>query len=140
MKVKAAIAAVLTLSFACCTPVPVSAQEATPAAPAEKKKDKGGLGKMLAGLPGKAAAFTIGAIGGTPIAIVRVSARETVSATRDLVGETSNPLLLGAAGVLGVPAGVLSGALQGPVYGMKNSWDNLDEPFSKDAFSLGEIK
>lgn len=133
MKVKAATA-VLSLAVMVSAAAPVLADDAPSATPEEKtetKSDGGGL----SGLPGKALGATFGVLFGTPIAIVRKSAVETVSATRDLVGETDNPFLLGAAGILGVPAGICSGVLQGPFVAAKNGWDN--KPFSKESFSLG---
>jgi hypothetical protein len=66
---------------------------------------------------------------------------ETVSATKDLVGDTSNPFLLGTAGLLGLPAGILSGVLQSPVVAGYNAWKvSADQPFSAASFSMGDGK
>lgn len=132
MKVKA-VTAVLGLAVILGALAPVSAQETPSTTPEPKSQsDDGGLSS----LPGKALGAAFGALFGTPIAIVRKTAEETVSATKDLVGESENPFLIGAAGILGVPAGICSGVLQGPFVATKNGWDN--KPFSKESFSLGE--
>ena len=133
MKVKAATA-ILSLAVILSAAGPVLAEDTTSPAPEEKAKstsDGGGL----SGLPGKALGAAFGLLVGTPVAIVRKSAEETVSATRDLVGETDNPFVLGAAGILGVPAGICSGVLQGPFVAATNGWEN--KSFSKESFSLG---
>ncbi len=106
--------------------------------PATKKSASSNKGASQ--IPTRLAAFAAGVVVGIPVAIVRKSAQETVNATRDLVGDTSNPLFLGAAGTLGVPAGVLSGTFQGVFFGIKNAWTGSgDEPFGKDSFSLGDM-
>ena len=92
-------------------------------------------------IPKNVPAFIAGVVVGTPIALVRMSKREIVTATRELVGETDNPLILGAGGVLGVPAGLMGGALYGLYAGTADSWVNADDnPYSRDSFSLGDMK
>lgn len=87
----------------------------------------------------RAASVLVGFVLGAPIAVARKSASETVSATRDLVGDTNNPLFIAPAGALSLPFGVFSGCLQGPIYSAINAWKNSDEPFSKGTFSLGSM-
>jgi hypothetical protein len=87
------------------------------------------------------ASFTTGVIVGTPIAIFRKSVECTVSDTKELVGESRNPVFLVPAGIISLPWGVFSGGVEGLYTGVANSWVNSDDkPFSKDAFSLGEMK
>lgn len=108
------------------------------------KASSGGQGRfhdIMSKLPTNVPAFLAGVVVGTPIAIARMSKREIVTATKDLTGETDNKLLLGAGGVLGVPAGLMSGAIYGVYAGVADSWVNAnDNPYSKDSFSLGEMK
>jgi hypothetical protein len=101
----------------------------------------GRLGGMFSKVPKNVPAFVAGVVVGTPIAFVRMSKREVVSATRELVGETENPLILAPASVLGVPAGIMSGGIYGLAHAIGNAWTNADDnPFSKDSFSLGDMK
>jgi hypothetical protein len=89
---------------------------------------------------GKAArnigAFFVGIVVGAPIAMARMSYKESIVATRDLVGDTDNWALLAAGSVLGIPAGVLSGTTEGFLMSVKNSW--VEPAFSKESFSLGD--
>lgn len=108
---------------------------------AKSSKSSGSGVNKLAVLPTALASFAFGTAVGIPVAFVRKSAKEVVTATTDLTGDTSNPLFLGAAGVLGLPAGILSGAFEGVFNGIYNSATNaVDQPFSKDSCSLGELK
>lgn len=101
----------------------------------------GRIGGVLSKVPKNVPAFLAGVVVGTPIAFVRMSKREVVSATRELVGETENPLILAPASVLGVPAGIMSGGIYGLAHAIGNAWTNADDnPFSKDSFSLGDMK
>ena len=140
VRARAAIGVMIGLALSL---APVGAEEGSAAksdepAKAVAKGSKTGLKEGLRNLPMKLVAVTCGTIVGTPVAMFRRSCSETVAATKDLTGETSNPILLGLAGTFGLPAGVLSGTLQGPFYAMYNSWTN--EPFGKDSFSLGDMK
>jgi hypothetical protein len=74
------------------------------------------------------------------VAIVRATHREYMSATKDLVGESSNPIAWGVASPLGLVGGGLSGILYGGLYGVSNSAKNAaDDPFSKESMSLGDL-
>lgn len=120
-------------------PVPVVADGAAAPAKTGASTAKGGGGNAVTNGVTKAASFVTGMLIGTPVAFVRASKREYINATKDITGESSNPIFWGAASTLGLPAGVLSGALYGPFYGIRNSAKNAgDEPFSKDSMSLGD--
>jgi hypothetical protein len=107
----------------------------------KSKKASSGGGDGIGAIPAHIASFAVGTMVGIPVSIFRKSKNETVSATKDLVGDTDNKFLLGAAGILGVPAGVLSGTMQGFFYGPMNAWKGTaDEPFSEESFSLGDSK
>ena len=111
------------------------------APPSSPSSGNGGVKELLSGLPKRLPAFLAGAIVGTPIAIVRLSKRETIAATKELSGETSNPLIVLPCASLGLPAGIISGCFQGVLYGPINGWKYSDDkPYSKESFSLGEMK
>ena len=104
------------------------------------KVAKGG-GGGAGGIASHVASFVAGSFVGIPVQIWRKSRQETIQATRDLVGDTDKKWLTGAAAVLGVPAGILSGTIQGFVYGPLDAYRGTkDEPFSPEAFSLGDSK
>lgn len=92
------------------------------------------------GIMNRAASFTAGVVVGTPIAIVRKCKTEIVQATKDLTGDTDKLYFILPAGLLGMPFGALSGTVEGTFLGIINSWKaSGDEPFSKEAFSLGDM-
>src|SRR5271170_133026 len=108
------------------------ASDAKPA-PAGKAAD-GNVAKRMA-------AFLTGVVVGTPIAVVRKTIQCTVSDTKELVGENRNPFFLVPAGMLAFPWGLFSGGVEGLYDGVADSWVNsADKPFSKESFSLGEMK
>jgi hypothetical protein len=109
-------------------------KSAAPAKSSSKKSASGGLGARIG-------STIIGGIGGIPVSMVRKSKQEIINATHDLVGESDNKWLWAAASPLCVPAGILSGVMQGFVYGPYNAWKySDDEPFSPETFSLGDAK
>jgi hypothetical protein len=67
--------------------------------------------------------FFTGVFFGTPIAIAREIGGETKIATKDLVGETDNWLLIVPAWPLGIISGLLSGPPQGIMFGIKNAFE-----------------
>ena len=92
-------------------------------------------------LPRRLAAFGAGVVIGTPIAIVRKFAQQTVNATHDIVGDSTNPLFVLPAGTLSLPYSALGGTLEGVYTGALNAWVHSDDdPFGKDSFSLGEMQ
>lgn len=126
---------------------PVCAEEPGGAAKSDKSTDKaekteaGGVKGFIASFPKRFVASIPGTIVGTPIAIVRMSKREIGIAAKDLVGETSNPIFLAPAYGLAITPGIMSGTIYGVFAGAADAWKNSeDAPFSKEAFSLGDMK
>lgn len=100
------------------------------------KSGGGGGGNFVA----RGASVAAGLVFGTPVAIVRRTGQEIVQGTKDLLGDTDNWFLIVPAGALTVPFGCVSGGASGVLTGAKNAWTgSADEPFSKDAFSLGDM-
>ncbi len=92
-------------------------------------------------LPEATVAFTAGVLVGMPIAIFRRCKAEGINATKELCGEGANPVIFGACAMIGIPGGCLTGVCTGTADAIVNSARNCtDEPFSKDSFSLGELK
>jgi hypothetical protein len=87
--------------------------------------------------PVKVVGLATGAVVGTPIAVTRYVAKESVASTKKIAGDSGNPALLAAAGLIGVPIGVFVGGVEGVYYGSANAYS---KPFGKDSFSLGEIE
>lgn len=86
------------------------------------------------------ASFALGAIVGTPVAIVRRTVAETIAGNQDIIRDSTNPILVIPATIITLPFSVPAGACEGVYRGVKNSWLNSSKnPFSKDAFSLGEM-
>ena len=86
-------------------------------------------------------AFGLGAVIGTPIAVMRKSFTNARETTNNLVGDDANPLLKGAGALVGVPVGMVKGTFQGVILGTKNAYSGSgsDEPFGTDTFSLGDL-
>lgn len=131
----------LTILFAATTGAAIAADgaapESKPASAPAKKSGGGGGGSNIAA---RTASFAAGVVFGTPIAIVRKTGQEIVQGTKDLVGDTGNWFILAPAGIIATPFGCLSGGAGGVLSGVKNAWTgSADEPFSKDAFSLGDM-
>lgn len=104
----------------------------------ESKSESKATGEPL---PRRLAAFAAGVVIGTPIAIARKCVQQTVNATHDIVGDSTNPLFVLPAGALSLPYAVLGGTLEGVYTGAINAWVNSDDdPFGKDSFSLGEME
>lgn len=109
--------------------------------PETKAKASDGDGGGAGGIAAHVASFVAGTFVGIPVQIWRKSKAESINATRDLVGDTDKKWLTGAAAILGVPAGVLSGTIQATIYGPLNAYRGTkDEPFSPETFSLGDSK
>ncbi len=87
------------------------------------------------------AAFSVGAVVGTPIAIVRKTWENSGNIAGKLTGNKDNDVLSTGVQVLALPIGVFPGAIEGVGFGTANSWKNSkDKPFTKEFFSLGELK
>lgn len=97
--------------------------------------------KAHVNVPLRLASFAAGAVAGTPIAVVRKCKEEMINATVISAEDSKNPLRLTLAGIMGVPFGLWSGIFDGAYSGLKTSLIYSGEkPFSKDTFSLGELK
>lgn len=109
-----------------------------PAKPAKAKS--GGSNTDLAT---RLASFAVCSVVGAPIAVVRRTGIEIVQGERDLIGDTDTwykKAMLVFPGFISVPYGAISGGIGGAVYSLKNAWvGSGDEPFGKEAFSLGDI-
>lgn len=101
--------------------------------------DDGGVNGVLM-IPVRLVAFGVGAVVGTPIAIVRKTTENACDMSEELSGKSENPIVRGVAGLAMLPFAVFKGGLEGVYYGTANSWKNSSEkPFSTDSFSLGEM-
>ena len=99
------------------------------------------VAKSLVLTPVRLVAFGVGAVVGTPIAILRKSYQDTSSTAEQISGKSDNKFKTAGAYLFAWPVGVFTGTLEGTYLGTKNSWMNSSEhPFSKDSFSLGEMK
>ena len=97
--------------------------------------------KGVAMIPVRLVAFAVGAVVGTPIAVVRKVCENTTTMSGDLSGKSDNPAVRGASALVTLPFALFKGGLEGAYYGTANSWTNSSEkPFSADSFSLGEMK
>lgn len=96
--------------------------------------------KGAAMIPVRLVAFAVGAVVGTPIAVLRKTCENTSNMSEELGGK-DNPALRGASALATLPFAIFKGGLEGMYYGTANSWANSSEhPFSKDSFSLGDMK
>jgi hypothetical protein len=111
----------------------IVASGAAPALAADKDVSPVGVAMW----PVKLVAMGAGAVVGTPIAVTRYVAKESVASTKKIAGDKSNPVFAVACGVVGVPIGVFVGGVEGLYHGPANAYSH---PFNKDAFSLGEIE
>ena len=91
-------------------------------------------------LPVRMVSSIPGFIFGTPFAVGRSVFRQTKAGTKDLVGESKNPVLVVPAAVFSLPFGIMASPFEGLGYSAVNSWkaSGEAEPFSADAFSLGD--
>jgi hypothetical protein len=96
-------------------------------------------GKTVKGLTVGSASFVAGCMVGTPIAICRRTKISTVKSARELYTTEHNPIILVASSPLIFPRGIFNGTMAGLVYGVGNSLCNLDKPFSKACFSIGDF-
>ena len=83
------------------------------------------------------ASFTTGFILGTPVSIVRAFGRQTKAGSKDLIGESKNPILLATTYLFSVPFAFAGAPFEGVGMSAINSWNGSgDEPFGKQAFSM----
>ncbi len=76
---------------------------------------------------------------GTPVAMFRHTIDEINQGQKDLVGKYNNIVLKTIATGISTPYGLLSGCLQAPFWGVRNSLKySKDKPFSAEAMGLGK--
>ncbi len=146
------LSAVALASLLC----PVSAQDNTDENPAKlkdpiqapelKKRDDAPIDKDLpplksqhsdVKLPVRMASFTTGFILGTPVSIARAFGRQTRAGSKDLIGESKNPVLLATTYLFSLPFAFAGAPFEGVGMSAINSWSGSgDEPFGKETFSL----
>ncbi len=86
-----------------------------------------------------ASSMAVGTVVGTPIAIIRKTDSQYVGCVKEFKKDSNTYKFWGAA--CSAPVAVISGLIKGPVYGAKNAISySIDKPFSKDAFSLGNLE
>ena len=132
-------------------PAPALRQEIKPVDLGEKResetdKEVGADSKSSAGsdrssaspLPIRLLSFTTGFVVGTPIAIGRCAYKQTRAGTKDLVGDSTNPLLVVPATIISIPFGIMGGPFEGVGSAAVNSWKGSgQDPFGPESFSLG---
>lgn len=88
-------------------------------------------------MPVRMASFTTGFILGTPVSIVRAFGRQTKAGSKDLIGESKNPILLATTYLFSVPFAFAGAPFEGVGMSAINSWNGSgDEPFGKQSFSM----
>ncbi len=97
-----------------------------------------GVLSVVVGMPLKGASVATSMVVGVPVAIVRKSAQNTKEQTQKVAGDNANPFMTGFAAIVGLPIGMVSGAIDGSQSGFKNSL-KCDKAFSKEQFSMGDL-
>jgi hypothetical protein len=96
--------------------------------------------KSTASLPKKAFGFVIGTLVGVPVCMVRNPVSEEKWSVDNWTGDNKDkPRVAIPAGIAYSPFALVDGILLSPFSSLKHSWQNFDEPFSKEQFSLGQI-
>ncbi|MCB9470093.1 MAG: hypothetical protein H6677_17610 [Candidatus Obscuribacterales bacterium] len=104
----------------------------------DTKAKAGGSNSSSSQLPLRLLSFPIGFVVGTPIAIGRCAYKQTRAGTRDLVGDSTNPLLVVPATMISLPFGIMGGPFEGVGSAAINSWKGSGhDPFGPESFSLG---
>lgn len=104
----------------------------------DSKAKAGGSNATSSQLPLRLLSFPIGFVVGTPIAIGRCAYKQTRAGTRDLVGDSTNPLLVVPATMISLPFGIMGGPFEGVGSAAINSWKGSgNDPFGPESFSLG---
>jgi len=95
--------------------------------------------KTIGKSPLNAASIAAGIVAGTPIAIVRKTGRQYMGCVKEFKKDSNTYKFWGA--VYSAPVAVTAGLIKGAIYGPKNALHySVDKPFSKDAFSLGDLE
>lgn len=88
-------------------------------------------------LPVRMASFTTGVLFGTPVSVVRALGRQTKAGSKDLIGESHNPVLLATTYLFSFPFAFAGCPFEGAYMSIINSWNgSAEEPFSKETFSM----
>jgi hypothetical protein len=89
----------------------------------------------------RGASTLVGTAFGWPISVCKTQYRDITGFTRDMVGDSKNPLLWTAAVLLCVPSGAVNGMMEGVAMAPVNAWNaSKDAPFSAATFSLRDDK
>ena len=105
---------------------------------ADSKSSAGSDRSSASPLPIRLLSFTTGFVVGTPIAIGRCAYKQTRAGTKDLVGDSTNPLLVVPATIISIPFGIMGGPFEGVGSAAVNSWKGSgQDPFGPESFSLG---
>ena len=101
--------------------------------------DAGEIGKQALKLPLTMASFAVGTVVGTPIAVVRKVAGDTMDTHQQIAGDKGAAMC--AVGCLFcLPVGLFTGSLEGLWLGPKNAlYHSGETPFGKECFSLGDL-
>ncbi len=112
-------------------------------APALKKRNDDDLPPVKSGsksdvaIPVRLASFTTGVIFGTPVSVVRAFARQTKAGSKDLIGESHNPVLVASTYLFSLPFAFAGAPFEGVGMSIMNSWNGSgEEPFGKETFSM----
>jgi len=90
-------------------------------------------------IPLGAASMASGIVVGTPVAIVRKTGGQYVECLNEFKNDSNTWKFWGA--FYSLPVAVTAGLVKGAVYGPKNAiGHSINRPFSKEAFSLGELE
>lgn len=97
-----------------------------------------GVASVVVGMPIKGASVAAAMVIGLPVAIVRKSCENSKEQTNKIAGDDANIAMKGLSALVGLPIGIVSGAIDGGQAGFKNSL-KCDKAFSKEQFSLGDL-
>ena len=89
--------------------------------------------------PARVLGVATGAAIGIPVATLRATAERTVDLHKQIaraLPEEGSPANVVYSSVAAVPAGILSGVIEGPYYGLCNAGKGFEHPFSVESLSL----
>lgn len=95
--------------------------------------------KEVCKLPLTATSVAASTVVGTPIAIVRKTGSQYVGCVKEFKKDSNTYKFWGA--LYSVPVAIVAGPIKGTICGAKNAVRySIDKPFSRDAFSLGNLE
>ena len=122
------------------TPHHLPSEGGAPGAPTtDANPTKQASGTKVA-MPTRIAGCIAGTFVGIPVCMVRRSKFENWYAVHSMVGNTGNKAARVTLRVLWAPFAVITGVCEAPADGTVNAIRYSSKPFSKDQFSLGELK